>query len=302
MNRPKFSVIIPTYNRGRVLLQAVRSVLEQSCPDFELLIVDDGSTDNTGEIVAGLKDKRIRFFRQENGGASRARNTGMRAAGGEYIAFLDADDRFLPGHLARALPVLASGRGICTYSQVIVNRGGVSFLKPPRSIDPGEHIADYLLGDRGFVPTITLIIPAELAREVRYDENTGFGDDIDFAVRLARAGARLHMLPEPGAVWNDLHEPERLSARQYPEEQEAWLARMERMLTRRAYLAGLGWHVARSHARQGRRARALKFYLRALAGRCYRPRIALVVFLQIILPADRYRKLADTLARLGFSP
>lgn len=95
----KVSVIIPTYNRAHFLAEAIQSVLDQTFTDFELIIVDDGSTDNTEDIVMKFKDPRIRYINQENSGVSAARNTGIKASDGEYIAFLDSDDIWLPQNL-----------------------------------------------------------------------------------------------------------------------------------------------------------------------------------------------------------
>ena len=89
---PKVSVIIPTYNRADLMREAVESVLVQTYKDFEIIVVDDGSTDNTGDILSGLEDPRLRMIRQENQGQGLARNTGILAAAGQYIAFLDSDD------------------------------------------------------------------------------------------------------------------------------------------------------------------------------------------------------------------
>ncbi|MBN1816723.1 MAG: glycosyltransferase family 2 protein [Sedimentisphaerales bacterium] len=92
------SVVIPAYNAGRYLPRAIDSVLAQVRQADEILVVDDGSTDNTHEVVAPYRD-RIRYIRQDNAGASVARNTGIREATGDWIAFLDADDELLPNHL-----------------------------------------------------------------------------------------------------------------------------------------------------------------------------------------------------------
>jgi glycosyltransferase involved in cell wall biosynthesis len=88
---PKVSVIIPTYNSARYLPEAIESVLAQTYRDFEIVVIDDGSTDNTKEVVAPYLD-RIIFLEVPNGGPAKARNRAIRKSSGEYVAFLDADD------------------------------------------------------------------------------------------------------------------------------------------------------------------------------------------------------------------
>ena len=103
---PTVSVIIPTYNRAHLVGQAIRSVLNQTYQDLEIILVNDGSTDNTEEIVKGFNDDRIRYIRHdENKGAAVARNTGIKAALGEYIAFQDSDDEWLPEKLEKQIRV-----------------------------------------------------------------------------------------------------------------------------------------------------------------------------------------------------
>ena len=105
-DNPTVSVIIPTYNRAHLIGMAVQSVLEQSYQDFEIIVVDDASTDNTGEVVRSFKDERIRYIRhKKNKGAAAARNTGIKAARGEYIAFQDSDDKWLPEKLEKQMKV-----------------------------------------------------------------------------------------------------------------------------------------------------------------------------------------------------
>jgi glycosyltransferase involved in cell wall biosynthesis len=96
-----FSIILPTYNRGELLTKAISSVLTQTYTNWELIIIDDGSTDNTAEIVGGLsaKDKRIKYYYQDNAERSAARNNGITKATGDYVCFLDSDDAFSPEHL-----------------------------------------------------------------------------------------------------------------------------------------------------------------------------------------------------------
>ena len=99
-NNPTVSVIIPTHNRAKMLKRAIQSVLDQTFSDFEIIIIDDASTDASDELVASFKDQRIRYIRHDsNKGGSAARNTGIRSATGKYIAFLDSDDTWLPEKL-----------------------------------------------------------------------------------------------------------------------------------------------------------------------------------------------------------
>jgi glycosyltransferase involved in cell wall biosynthesis len=131
-NKLMVSIIIPTYNRERLISRSVKSVLNQTYQDFELIIVDDGSTDNTGELVAGFDDGRIRYIRHEqNRGEAAARNTGIKAARYDYIAYQDSDDEWLPEKLARQIELLenASPRvGVVYTGFWRVENGGKTYI------------------------------------------------------------------------------------------------------------------------------------------------------------------------------
>lgn len=94
MHDPYFSVIIPTYNRKKFIETALNSVLDQSFPDLELIVIDDGSTDKTGQLIQSINDKRLKYIRQEHQGVSAARNRGIQESRANFICFLDSDDRF----------------------------------------------------------------------------------------------------------------------------------------------------------------------------------------------------------------
>jgi hypothetical protein len=99
MSTPRISIVIPLYNKAALVQRTLRSVLAQGCDDMEILVIDDGSTDGGDEVVRGMLDARIRLIHQENRGVAAARNRGIAEAAADWIAFLDADDEWLPGFL-----------------------------------------------------------------------------------------------------------------------------------------------------------------------------------------------------------
>ena len=105
MNKPAVSVVIPTYNRAHLICESLDSIFAQTFKDYEVIVVDDGSTDNTAEVLSPYM-ARIRYLKQENGGVAAARNRGMLAAEGEFVAFLDSDDLWLPTKLEKQVALL----------------------------------------------------------------------------------------------------------------------------------------------------------------------------------------------------
>jgi glycosyltransferase involved in cell wall biosynthesis len=290
---PFFSVVIPVYNRSGALSDAIRSVLAQQCADFEIVVVDDGSRDDPGRVVRAFADPRIRFVAQENRGGGAARNAGIDLARGRFVAFLDSDDVWLPQHLSTMHALLDGTTDIVGYARMVVDRGaGRTFLKPPRAIAKDEHMATYLLCDRGFVPTITLVVERGTAGRVRYHENLRAAEDTDFAIRLYLAGQRFAMAEAPGAVWKDVPDPNRTSAGRKGGRMIPWLEEMRPRIPPKAYYGCLGWAVAKHVATTDRFA-AFKLYASAVARGCYRPGLAGIVFLQIFLSDRAYRAVAD---------
>jgi glycosyltransferase involved in cell wall biosynthesis len=290
---PFFSVIIPVFNRAEALRAAIGSVLEQSCQDFEIVVVDDGSADDPRAVAESFCDPRIRFFRQDNAGGGAARNTALDRALGRFIAPLDSDDVFLPGHLERMHALLDGTSGTVGYARILVDRGQDRIIvKPPRAIAPGEDMATYLLCDRGFVPTITIVAPRDAARRVRYHTDLRAAEDTDFAIRLALDGYRFCMIAEPGAVWKDLPDPNRASSDRNRIAFGAWLNDMKPRIPAIAWHGARGWALAKMVVRD-EPLRALYLYLNAVLRGCYRPSLAVVIFLQIFLGRGGYRLVAD---------
>lgn len=133
---PSVSVIVPTYNRAGMLVKAVESVLEQTFRDFELIVVDDGSTDKTGEVINKYSG-RVRYFAKENGGVASARNLGLIMSRGDLVAWLDDDDFFYPRKLEKQVIYFKNnpGIGLVYTGHVTIDTTGhqkrKSYLVPP---------------------------------------------------------------------------------------------------------------------------------------------------------------------------
>jgi len=188
---PKVSVIITTYNYSHFLAEAIQSVLDQTFGDFELIVVDDGSTDNTREIVGSFKDHRIKYIYQEHRGGNAARNVGTSASIGKYIAFLDADDIWLPEKLAMQVRLLDTSPDVaivCSDFYRFDNQSGVitSQAWEKREINPKIALR-LLLSERAFAVTSTVLIRADVFSEVGYwDESLRINQDWDMFVRIAQ--------------------------------------------------------------------------------------------------------------------
>ena len=293
---PFFSIVIPVYNRANIITKVLDSCLKQTFESFEILVIDDGSTDALKEVLDRIHDPRIHYIHQTNRGGSTARNTGIDAARGKYIAFLDSDDFFLKDKLLKCHRFLENNDCDCLYSQVYLDRGVEKYwIKPPRALAPNEHMADYLLRDRGWVPTSTFVIEKKLAAKVRYRETLVSGDDTDFSIRLFNQGARFKMIEEPLVICSDVHDPGRVSFVRNYLEQLKWTEEIKKVVPFKAYHGYRGWHLAKMRAETSH-AQALRLFMDALIRGAYTPKMASIVFCQIIFPKSIYRRISDTVA------
>ncbi|MEE9320484.1 MAG: glycosyltransferase family 2 protein [Granulosicoccus sp.] len=209
---PRFSIVIPTYNRAASITNTLTSCFEQTFTDFEIIVVDDGSTDNTAEVLANIDDVRLVAVNQANAGPAAARNTGMDIAKGEYIAFLDSDDLWYPAFLDTMQKKLETAESVVLYGHIIVDRGvGRYWIKPDRALGSDESIYDYLYVSGGFIQTSTMVIPAQLAKDVRWDESVTYGDNDQFAIDCWRTGTPFQMIDEPLTLYADVISSDALS-------------------------------------------------------------------------------------------
>ena len=186
------SIIIPTYNCARLIGRAIQSVLNQTYRDFELIIVDDSSTDNTDKIVKKFQeqDKRVKYIRHEkNRGGSAARNTGIKNAKGEYIAFQDSDDEWLPEKLKKQIEVFKN-----TSSKVGVVYTGFWRIKdnektyiPQSWVKQKDGNIYFELLKGNFVGTPTILIKKKCFKKVgMFDENLPRLQEWELVIRLSK--------------------------------------------------------------------------------------------------------------------
>ncbi len=187
----RVSVVIPTYNRRRELGECVASVQAQTVNDMEIIVVDDGSTDDTQDMVAAIDDDRIRYIQQPNGGPSKARNTGVRAAHGEFVAFQDSDDLWTADKLERQLALFADdpqlGWAYCDMSYF----GSPGADERPRSFEKYPPLRGSILKEM-FVAgcpmhTPTTIVRRDCLLQTRlFDEQLRAHEDHDVWFQLAK--------------------------------------------------------------------------------------------------------------------
>ena len=189
ITKPQISVIIPIYNYALYIQEALTSVLSQGIEKLEIIVIDDGSTDNFEEKINDLNDPRIRIIKQTNCGAAEARNNGIRHAVGEYIAFLDADDIWTPNKLKLQLEVLINRADVnMVYGQV----------KEFYDISINEH-ADLQKGVKTFVgysPIALLISKSDFLLVGDFQSKWKVAEFIDWYDRAKYAGLSEILLPD----------------------------------------------------------------------------------------------------------
>lgn len=247
------SVITPTYNRARFLPAAVASVLSQTFGDFELIIVDDGSEDNTPDVLKPFfADRRVRYVYQENQGQSHARNLALKQATGDFIAFLDSDDVWARDKLEKQLAVFRANSevDIVHGDEAIINeQGSVVSLQNMRRYS--GRITRYLLADNSVSITTALVRRRCFDEMGGFDTSVGVADDYELWLRFS---ARYCYQYEPGIVASY-----RVMADQISSDKRRRYAANERIIQQ--FLARYGevlspgerrWGLARFYCRKAR--------------------------------------------------
>jgi len=236
--RPRHSFVIPAHNAQRTVASSVRSALGQrGAAELEVIVVDDGSTDDTARVVGGIEDPRVRLHRQPNRGLPAARNQGVRLARGELVCFLDSDDLVLPGYLAsvqRALDQAPDAAFVYTDAWTFDDRTRrvrrqttAHYQHPPRPAPSTARGLFRELCQRNFI-----IVPVAVRRDVilsvgLFDETLTSAEDWDMWLRLTVAGHRGVEAPGPLAL---RREHERQMTSDYPRMAANGIRTLEKLL------------------------------------------------------------------------
>jgi glycosyltransferase involved in cell wall biosynthesis len=220
MGAPLVSVVIPAYNCADVIGKTLDSVARQTYGNIETVVVDDGSSDDTGNVVAGFSGNgKVRYYRQENGGPGSARNTGIRSANGDYIAFLDADDSLTPDSIERRMALIREANGLeLVYSNYFIKRSDDSAKARFGENYPGNR--DFFRREfpHGVVfegsPTEIFDIPFDfwtatvlagrnlLDRTGPFRTDISIGEDRDMWIRLSLNAGKIGYIKSPVATYN----------------------------------------------------------------------------------------------------
>ena len=198
MTDPFFTVIMPTYNRAKYIKKALNSVLNQTFKSWEIIIVDNNSTDKTEEIVTNFKDKRIKFYRISNNGViAVSRNYGIIKSSGKYLAFLDSDDWWRSSKLELCYNEILKGKKFVYHNVKIVRRKNQFFLKNIaffRSLNNPVY-NDFIENGPAFASS-SVVVEKELFKKIKYfnEDIPSNWDDFDAWIRLSKLNTEFHVI------------------------------------------------------------------------------------------------------------
>lgn len=206
MNRPKVSIIIPVYNGEKYIKECLDSVLSQTYQNIEILIINDGSTDNTSKILGEYPNKKIKVISQDNNGVSAARNNGIKNASGDYITFLDIDDLLIETYINELVENLQKNKLDLlktSYSNFVYNKNEVekiSYFKDYYKEIKKEEIDDIFIDTPKFNSSCMQLINSKLIKEnnILFNEELGYGEDFLFTYSLFKKAEKIGYLNNNG--------------------------------------------------------------------------------------------------------
>jgi glycosyltransferase involved in cell wall biosynthesis len=257
---PLVTVVIPTHERPALVVRAVRSALQQSYANLEVVVVLDGPDDLTKSALENMPDRRIRTVQLPvQSGGSDARNAGVQVARGEWIAFLDDDDEWVPRKIEHQInrALLSSFETPIVSSQLFVLNGRSQLIWPRKA--PSKPLCEYLLSrnswsyGEGVVSTITLLVPRRLLLEVPFKSGLRKYQDFDWLLRaVERPDVGIEFIPEPLAIWHVDAARNSVGTAVAWEASWDWIQSQRMKITARAYSGFIVTQMAPQAVRQGR--------------------------------------------------
>jgi hypothetical protein len=260
MQNPLVTAIIPTRNRPSLLLRAVRSVLEQTHRDLEVVIVIDGPDPVTREAIGWIRDSRVRALGlKENVGSANARNIGVQHARGKWVAFLDDDDEWLPQKIEKQLACARrlNRDNLIVSCRVIGRTPHGEYIWPRRFPKSGEPLNEYLFTrnswfrGEGQIAASAILAERKLLLSVPFTSGMSHNDDTDWYVRIGvRDDVAVEFVDEPLAVWNLEQSRPCVSKQNDWRRTHAWLKSIRSLITPRAYSGFIATQLAGEAGRQ----------------------------------------------------
>jgi len=207
---PYVSVVIPTYNRSKPVREAVECVLKQTYTDFEVLVVDDGSTDDTAKVIKQIRDNRVKYYYKNNSGPSSARNLGLDKSKGQYISFLDSDDLWPPEYLETIIDQLDKNKDYnAAYTRIfyIQQDGTKADVSTDKRYKSGCMTRDFFATSPSLFPSATCFHKSAW-ENIFWDEQLIGGEDYDIFVRISTK-TKFLFVPDTSIIKRD--QPDNLS-------------------------------------------------------------------------------------------
>jgi glycosyltransferase involved in cell wall biosynthesis len=297
-------VVLTTFNRATIVRRAIDSVLDQTFADLELIVVDDGSTDDTGDVVSAVADERLVLVRHErNLGLAEARNSGVRAARGTFVCFLDDDDELLPEKLSVQLAAFENEENrdnVLLWTQAIVDDGISTTIKPTRGLREGEPLSEYLMCGDGALPIHAVMVTRSLLLETMFEARERRFEDYTWLLRLEARGVRFTLVKQPLIVWHVELRRNRLSRIVTFDQALGWLESMADAVTPRARRAFLAREIAPFAGKSGSRTTVARTIAAAVLSRSISPAEGGKAVLKRSLPPSALHRLRRHLPRSRF--
>ncbi|MGO5013585.1 glycosyltransferase family 2 protein [Niallia sp. Sow4_A1] len=295
---PLISVVIPTYNRASIILRTLDSVFAQTYKNYEVIVVDDASIDDTENVIKNIKNNRVKFIKHEyNMNGSKARNTGILKSSGEYIAFLDSDDEWKPTKLeeqiSHIMNTYPNREDIVSYTSLIANRGASKIVMPKRGIQKDENVLDYLFLEDGVMQTSTIMIHRSLAKKVLFNEHLKRHQDWDFCNRLQEYNAKIIFVNKPLSIWNIEYRKDRMSNENKYIDSIKWISSQNK-ISKVCELAFMVKVVAPFMGRSGKKFEAYQLLFKASRYKIINLKQLIVIWLKITFSLNTLNKLHKT--------